>query len=58
MIPWNLYQVYGDTKAMSENYDAMVKWLDYEATNKAAQRRQHPRPRRLVGRAEHDRAGR
>lgn len=36
VIPWELYQVYGDTKAMSENYDAMVKWLDYEAANKQA----------------------
>ena len=36
VIPWELYQVYGDTKAMSENYDAMVKWLDYEAGNKAS----------------------
>ncbi len=36
MIPWNLYTVYGDTKAMRVNYDAMVKWLDWEATTKAA----------------------
>jgi len=36
MIPWNLYQVYGDTKAMRDDYDAMVKWLDYEAATKAA----------------------
>lgn len=36
VIPWELYQVYGDTKTMSENYGAMVKWLDYEAGNKAA----------------------
>ena len=36
VIPWELYQVYGDTTAMSENYDAMVKWLDYEAANKAS----------------------
>ena len=35
MIPWNLYQVYGDTKTMTDNYDAMVKWLDWEATTKA-----------------------
>jgi Bacterial alpha-L-rhamnosidase 6 hairpin glycosidase domain/Bacterial alpha-L-rhamnosidase C-terminal domain len=34
-IPWRLYRVYGDTRAMRENYDAMVKWLDYEATTKA-----------------------
>jgi len=36
VIPWELYQVYGDTTVMSQNYDAMVKWLDYEAANKAA----------------------
>ena len=36
VIPWELYQAYGDTRAMSENYDAMVKWLDYEAANKAS----------------------
>ncbi len=42
MIPWNLYEVYGDTKTMAANYDAMVKWLDWEATTKADQRRQHP----------------
>ena len=36
MIPWNLYTVYGDTKAMTVNYDSMVKWLAYEATTKAA----------------------
>ena len=36
VIPWELYHVYGDTRAMSENYDAMVKWLDYEAANKAS----------------------
>ena len=35
-IPWQLYRVYGDTAAMRENYDAMVKWLDYEANAKAA----------------------
>ena len=36
MVPWNLYQVYGDTKAMKVNYDSMIKWLDWEATTKAA----------------------
>lgn len=35
-IPWELYEVYGDTRPMRENYDAMVKWLDYEAANKLA----------------------
>jgi Bacterial alpha-L-rhamnosidase 6 hairpin glycosidase domain/Alpha-L-rhamnosidase N-terminal domain/Bacterial alpha-L-rhamnosidase concanavalin-like domain/Bacterial alpha-L-rhamnosidase C-terminal domain len=36
VIPWELYRVYGDTRTMSANYDAMVKWLDYEAANKQA----------------------
>lgn len=36
VIPWELHQAYGDTTVMSQNYDAMVKWLDYEAANKAA----------------------
>ncbi len=36
MIPWNLYQVYGDTKVMAANYSTMVKWLNWEATTKAA----------------------
>ena len=34
-VPWQMYRVYGDTKTMRENYGAMVKWLDYEATAKA-----------------------
>lgn len=36
MIPWNLYEVYGDTKTVTAYYDAMVKWLGWEATSKAA----------------------
>lgn len=35
-IPWELYQVYGTTEPMRENYATMTKWLDYEAANKAA----------------------
>jgi len=35
-IPWQLYLVYGDTKTMTQNYEAMVKWLEYEAATKAA----------------------
>jgi hypothetical protein len=34
-IPWRMYQVYGDTEVMRENYDAMVRLLDYEAKAKA-----------------------
>ncbi|MEW1775552.1 family 78 glycoside hydrolase catalytic domain [Streptomyces sp. NPDC086777] len=35
-IPWQLYKTYGDTRTMTLYYDTMVKWLDYEAANKAA----------------------
>ena len=36
IVPWELHQVYGDTTVMRANYDAMAKWLDYEAANKAS----------------------
>lgn len=29
IIPWTLYQVYGDARVLAENYTAMVRWLDY-----------------------------
>ncbi len=29
ICPWTLYQVYGDTRVLSEHYDAMTKWIDY-----------------------------
>jgi alpha-L-rhamnosidase len=34
-IPWKLYTTYGDTRTMATHYDTMVKWLDYEAKNRA-----------------------
>jgi alpha-L-rhamnosidase len=35
-IPWKLYTTYGDSQTMSRYYDSMVRWLDYEAANRAA----------------------
>jgi alpha-L-rhamnosidase len=29
IIPWQLYLHYGDTAVLSENFPAMLKWLDY-----------------------------
>lgn len=29
IVPWTLYQAYGDTRILAENYDMMVRWLDY-----------------------------
>ncbi len=29
ICPWTVYQVYGDTRVLSEHYDAMTAWIDY-----------------------------
>lgn len=29
IVPWALYQAYGDTAVLAENYTAMTRWLDY-----------------------------
>ena len=29
LINWDLYWYYGDTRVLRDNYDGMVKWLDY-----------------------------
>ncbi len=29
IVPWTIYQVYGDTRILETHYDAMVRWLDY-----------------------------
>lgn len=29
MLPWNMYMAYGDITWLTENYDAMVKWVEY-----------------------------
>jgi len=29
IVPWTLYQVYGDTRVVEEHYDAMARWLAY-----------------------------
>jgi len=28
-LPWDLYQAYGDLRFLTENYEAMLKWMDY-----------------------------
>jgi alpha-L-rhamnosidase len=30
VIPWNLYLMYGDKEVLSEQYDSMVRWVEYE----------------------------
>jgi len=29
IIPWTVYRLYGDTRIIEENYDAMVGWVEY-----------------------------
>ena len=29
IVPWTIYQCYGDTQIVREHWDAMAKWLDY-----------------------------
>ncbi len=29
VVPWQIYRHYGDTRAIEENYDCMVAWVDY-----------------------------
>lgn len=29
LVPWSLYEVYGDPTILEENYDMMVKWLSF-----------------------------
>ena len=31
IIPWTLYQVYGDKRILEEQWDSMKAWVDYEA---------------------------
>jgi alpha-L-rhamnosidase len=29
IVPWTIYQVYGDTALLEKNYDAMASWIEY-----------------------------
>ncbi len=29
IVPWTIYQVYGDTRILERHYAAMVRWMDY-----------------------------
>ncbi len=43
LIPWHLYQAYGETTFLSENYSAMVRYMDYLAREKVLGHiRSHP----------------
>ena len=29
IVPWTVYQVYGDTRVLETHYEAMTRWIDY-----------------------------
>ncbi len=29
IVPWTIYQMYGDTRILAQNYDAMTRWVEY-----------------------------
>lgn len=39
-VPWTLYCEYGDLAALEENYDALVRWVDWAAGTAASARHQ------------------
>ncbi len=41
IVPWVLYQRYGDDQVLRDNYDAMVKWVEYQT--RIAAEEVHPR---------------
>ncbi|AZS38181.1 hypothetical protein CVS47_02832 [Microbacterium lemovicicum] len=41
-VPWELYESYGDERVLSENWDAMVRWVEW-ALGKARTERHHAR---------------
>ncbi|WP_307807381.1 family 78 glycoside hydrolase catalytic domain [Naasia sp. SYSU D00948] len=39
-VPWLLYETYGDREALAENWDAMVRWVDWALTTARSARHQ------------------
>ncbi len=33
IVPWTMYQVYGDTRIIKRHYDAMTRWIEHCRTN-------------------------
>ena len=29
IVPWTMYQCYGDTRILEQQYDSMVEWVDF-----------------------------
>ncbi|WP_079140969.1 family 78 glycoside hydrolase catalytic domain [Streptomyces sp. LUP47B] len=40
LVPWVLYETYGDSRVLAENWDAMVRWVEWALTT--ARTARHP----------------
>ena len=36
-VPWTLYERFGDRRVLEENYDAMLRWIEYQRVTAAAE---------------------
>ena len=36
IVPWTLYERYGDRRVLEENYDAMLRWIEYQRQTAAS----------------------
>ena len=41
MVPWTLYQRYGNLEILEENYEAMVKWHEFSKASAAGNKKDH-----------------
>lgn len=37
LVPWTLYERYGDRRILADNYDAVLRWIAYQRTTAAAE---------------------
>lgn len=52
-VPWEMYRSYGDVEILSENWDAMRRWVDWALSN-ARTARHHSRQQRSAEPAPHE----
>jgi alpha-L-rhamnosidase len=52
-VPWELYHAYGDVQVLAENWDAMVRWVDWQL-HTARTTRHHSRQQRSEIPAPHE----
>ena len=51
IVPWTLYERYGDRRVLEENYDAMLRWIEYQRAHGGRRAAAGARGRRAAGRS-------